>query len=84
MTLTCKEVNIRFINQNLHQQRIRYTELTAASHLEIKINPEFITIMYMYIDASGKSKPLKILIFNKQQVVEVECADGVQSEPTVC
>lgn len=86
MKLTCKECNIRFKNANLHQQRIRAGDQTAASHLEVSITSEFITVMYMYVakDKDGiptVSKPMKVLVFNKDEIVEVECENGVSAEP---
>jgi hypothetical protein len=81
LNLTCKQVNIRFVSQNLHQQRIRYTDYTGAAHLEVSATNEFITVMYMYAAADGSNRPLKVLVYNKQQVVEVECEDGVNAEP---
>lgn len=80
MKLTCKQVNIRFANQNLHQQRIRYTDNTAASHLEVSTSVEFITVTYMF-NLNGVSKPLKVLVFNTNHIVEIECEDGVAADP---
>ena len=82
MTLTCKEVNIRFINHNFKQQRITVQELTGAKHLEVKIDAAFVTVMYMF-EHDGIAKPMKVLVFNTEQVVEIHCENGVQTPPVM-
>jgi len=73
--IKCKQANVRFTNQNLHQQRIRYSDYTGASSLCVILGKEFVTVSYMYKDAEGKEKPLKILNFNTSQLVEVDCEE---------
>lgn len=77
MIMTCKQINIRFKNQNLHQQRIRYSDYTGASLLSVVMNQHFITVSYLYNSDTGL-KPLKVLTFNYNEVVEVEAEDSLE------
>lgn len=78
MILTCKQVNIRFKSQNLHQQRIRYSDYTGASTLSVAMNKDFITVSYLYKSQSNELKPLKVLTFNTNEIIEVESEESLE------
>lgn len=80
MVIKCDNARVRFKNFNLHQQRISKGDVTIAHYLEVEFNNLYVTISYIFqVDIDTlESRPVKILVFNRDEVVEVECEDNVR------
>lgn len=73
-----KQVNIRFSQVSLSQQRLRYTDYTGANYLLVSRDDKFVTVSYMFKTASGVGVPIKTIDFNVSFVVEIECEEVVE------
>ena len=76
MTILCKEVWIRFRDQNRHGQRICSSEVTAAYQLAVTASEHFIIITYLLVNKVNQAipgLPVKVLCFNKNEVTDFAC-----------
>lgn len=77
MKLTCKVVRIRFKNPNFMQQRISCGEVNSTTHLEVEFNSLHVIVRYVFKN-QDTTRLNKILLFNREEVLEADCEDSIQ------
>lgn len=72
-----KQVNVRFSQPSLCQQRIRFSDYTGANYLKVVTDGNYLSIMYVFKTMNDEEVPIKTLLFNHNFVVEIECEEVV-------